>query len=274
MNNLSGAAKKNAVKLLRKSAAWAILAGCGFALVRCEMQTAGSSVTTGNPTEIAVSFTGDGTPTSLTGRVEIYGATQIPVPGFRPEPLARFDVDGKEFRLNPGHFEGIADSLWPIGSKDGDTLARFNLVVTGDNVGSIVRGMAIRLKALEFTLETGLEKARESKVAKVEAGVAPLVEYRAFINLESRPKDRLYFLFISGTNFSAKSDSGKFVFPSIPGGTHKLSYLSLPGESLTTAEDSATVYGLDHLANPSKVDTLEPGLIEFNVPMPDEYKKP
>ena len=61
---------------------------------------AGSSVTTGNPTEIQVSFTGENGPVALTGRVDVYGATQVPIPGFNPDPLASFDVaDKQDFRL-------------------------------------------------------------------------------------------------------------------------------------------------------------------------------
>src|SRR5688500_10651071 len=103
----------NRATLRRKAAPWAVLVGCALALVRCgNEEVAGSSVTTGNPTEIQVSFTGENGPVAIAGRVEIYAATQIPIPGFRPEPLARHDVNGTAFILTASHFEGIADSLW------------------------------------------------------------------------------------------------------------------------------------------------------------------
>ena len=57
------------------------LALCGlavaFALARCETQVAGTSVGTGNPTEIQVSFKNDSGSMAVTGTLNVYASTQI-----------------------------------------------------------------------------------------------------------------------------------------------------------------------------------------------------
>lgn len=275
MKNLSGAAKKNAVMVLRKAAAWAILAGCGLALVRCEDRLAGSSVTTGNPTEIQVGFTGENGPVAISGRVDIYGATQVPIAGFHHEPLATYDVNGKEdFLLNASRFDGIADSLWPMGSKDGDSLVRFNLVVTGVKQGAILRNLVFLLNQGKFMLMDGSWKEGAGGVGLVSVGITDLVEYNAVIDPKILSDKRLNYLFLKGTGYSAKSDSGHFRFPGVPMGTHPISFISLPDKGqILDPEDSAYVYGVDKPLVAGRVDTLSATEIDIRFPMPDAFNK-
>lgn len=265
----------NRATLPRRASTWAILLGCGLALVRCGGdRVAGSSVTTGNPTEIQVSFTGENGPVALAGRVEIYAATQVPVPGFRPAPLARREVDGKSFTLTASLFEGIADSLWPPGSLEGDSLARFNLAITGGSQGAILRNLAFRLKEGGFTLEEGIGTEGAGGAVSLKAGLTNLVEYKAFIDPGSLESARHNYLFLLGTGYAAKSDSGKFTFPAIPAGSHPLSFLTLPDRQFNTGkEDTAEVFGVDKPLVAGKVDTVKADQLEFKLPLPADYRQ-
>jgi hypothetical protein len=261
--------------LRRKAAAWAILVGSAFALMHCEDRVAGSSVTTGNPTEIRVGFTDEGgAPAAIAGRVEVYGATQIPVPGFRPEPLARFDVDGKaELRLMPGDFEGIADSLWPVGSWEGDTLVRFNLVVIGADRGAIVRDLGYLPDSGQFILKDGSWKQGEGRDAVISAGLVDLVGYQAKIDPQRLDPNRFNYLFLIGTPYASKSNDGHFLFPALPDGSHRISFMTLPDKDRNASpEDTADVYAVDRPLVPGRVDTLSAFDLEFRLPMPDRYK--
>lgn len=161
----------------RKTGIAAMLLGCALVFARCDAgPLAGSSVTTGNPTEIQVSFTDENGPVALAGRVDVYGSTQVPVPGFDSEPLASVEVSGqKDVILKPGHFTAIPDTMWPEGSLEGDSLAHFNLVITGDGKGAILRDMTWRRKAGEFILGSIYTQARKQKAeSRLEAGLTPL----------------------------------------------------------------------------------------------------
>lgn len=260
--------------LRNRAVAFALSLGCALALLRCDTQVAGSSVTTGNPTEIQVSFTGDGQPTALTGRVELYGATQIPVPGFQPEPLATFEVeDAKDFTLKSSDLETIPDSLWPVGSVDGDSLARFNLVVSGAKEGTILRDLAYRFKAGEFAPPEADGKQVAEKRARISAEINPMTGYQAFIDPASLDPERHTFLFLAGTGYVAESEDGLFAFPGLPEGNHSLSFITLPDEEIILiGEDTATVFATDRPIETGKVDTLAVTAVQFQVPMPDKYK--
>lgn len=260
--------------LRNRASAFALSLGCALALWRCDTQVAGSSVTTGNPTEIQVSFTGDGQPTALTGWVEVYGATQIPVPGFQPEPLARFQVeDAKDFTLQASDLKAIPDSLWPVGSVEGDSLARFNLVVAGAKEGTILRDLAYRFKAGEFAQPEADEKQVAEKRARISAEINPMTGYRAFIDLSSFLPNRLSFLFLAGTGYVVESEDGLFAFPGLPEGNHSLSFITLPDEeNIFNGEDTATVFATDRPIEAGKVDTLAVTAVQLQVPMPDKYK--
>lgn len=233
----------------RKASAWALALGCALAFVRCaDDQVAGSSVTTGNPTEIQVSLTdAGGGPVALSGRVEIYASTQIPIPGFRPEPLARFEVGGDTFTLDAGRFEGIADSLWAKGSLEGDSLAKFNLVITGADKGAILGDMAYRLKDGKFKLNAGTFKAGKAGAAKISALVSGFSAYQATLDSSILGLRRHHYLFIRGTGYFARSDSARFVFPALPVGSHNPILISIPTKEsqATSPQDSVELYSLE-----------------------------
>ncbi len=268
----------------RRPYSLAILLGSALAFARCSHETlAGSSVTTGNPTEIQVSFTGENGPTALTGRVDIYGATQVPIPGFQPEPLASIEVAGKQdVLLDADDIKGIADSLWPVGSLEGDSLARFNLVFTGEGQGAILRDLTLRRKAGEFVVEVVSTLARtseesaadEDQIARLEVGLTALTEYRAFIDPENLLPTRLNYLFLKGTGFAAREEGGHFRFEGLPIGDHFVSYLSVPdtGKGETGIDDSAWVYNLDRPISSGATDTLSLTGVDFQLTLPDIFR--
>jgi hypothetical protein len=255
----------------------AVLLGCALAFARCDHETlAGSSVTTGNPTEIQVSFTGENGPVALSGRVDVYGATQVPIPGFSPDPLASFEVaDQQDFRLASEDFASIPDSLWPVGSLEGDSLAHFNLVITGEGQGAIVRNLTLRKKAGEFVVGVASTLAARTKdIARMEVGLGVLSEHQAFIDPENLPANRLNYLFVKGTGFAAREEGGTFRFATLPEGDHTASFISLPDPTNTQGhdEDSAYVYNLDHPLSPGTRDTLFHSELDFSLVLPDLYK--
>ena len=249
-----------------------VLAGCSVALWwRCEMQTAGSSVGTGNPTEIKISFTGGSGPAALKGRVDIFAATQIPVPGYRPEPLASIPVDGAmELILRAEILAGIPDSLWPKSSASGDSLYRFNLVVAGDSQGVVLRGLDYRRRSGEFALTAPDLKAKQESGGRwlLDAAMAKLVDAGARIDPEILDPTKKHYLFLAGTNLFALADSGRFEFKSIPEGSYEMSFLSLPLQHSVGSRDSADVYGLISKLNTSRSDSIEVGDIIEVVPLP------
>jgi hypothetical protein len=264
----------DAVDSLRKAASWAAvrraaLLGCAFALLHCEDRIAGSSVTTGNPTEIQVGFTGENGPVALSGRVEIFAATQIPVPGFRPEPLARLEVNGTTFSLKPDHFESIADSMWAKGSVEGDSVARFNLVITASDQGSILRDLGIRLKDRKFSLKDGSFTAGMDGAVSMKAGFSAMAAYQVAMDTGSLSLRRLDYLFLYGTGWSATDSAGIFRFPALPAGTYRPSYIGIPTKDSQSQSptDSVNIYGLDKPIEAGSSSVVR-GDVETRIPIP------
>lgn len=256
----------------RKAATWAILLGCGFALMRCgHEQVAGSSVTTGNPTEIQVSFTGGNGPEAIAGRVEIYAATQVPVPGYRPEPLARHDVNGSTFTLTASHFEGIADSLWAEGSRQGDSLRSFNLVITGANQGAIMEDLIFHLGQGGFSRASGGWKNQQGVKASLEAGLSGLTAFTATMDTVGLSGRRVHFLFLYGTGFHARNNGGVFEFPAMPAGPHKPYLISIPTREFqsTSPTDSLNVYNLDKVIEAGTTSLARQSVAD-RIPVPTE----
>lgn len=254
----------------RKAMTAVLIAFCAAALLRCEM-LAGSSVGTGNPVEIKVSFTGASGPAALTGSVDVFAATQIPVPGFRTEPIASFPVNGAtEVMVRAEALGAIPDSLWPKSSRQGDSLFTFNLVVSGAAQGAIIKGLIYRKKEGDFALKPeDVEKFSDREArGDVKAALVDLVGAEARVDPASLYPDRNYYLFIRGTRFSALADSGRFVFPSLPKGVHELAYLSLPKEKPGGTNDSAYVHALNLPLNTQSSDSLSVGGIIESVPLP------
>lgn len=246
-------------------------------LCRCDMQTAGSSVGTGNPTEIRLGFTGgDGAPRALTGKVDVYAATQIPLAGFHPEPLASFAAEAAtSVTINADALKSVPDSLWPAASREGDSVFRFNVVVTGDKVGAILQGLRYRVKDGEFSrIDSVMKAGAAADVAEMSSQLAATADYSFFIDPKPFPLGKDTYVFISGTGFVAKSDSGTFLLKSLPGGKYdpSLIFLAQPGQGQTGQQDSVQLYGLSAPLNTTAVDSLAVGGPKGSVPLPALYK--
>jgi len=254
----------------------ACLAAAVLALTGCEDRVAGTSVGTGNPTEIKLGFRDDaGAPVSVTGTLKVYASTQIPVPGLSPDPLLAVDVPGAtSASLKAEAFQGLADSLWPQGSKENGDYG-FNLVVTGASQGAILRGFAFRKAGSRFVLGDAEAQAKLSgTLAEITGTMEPLVDIECAVDTTSLSANWDYFLFLYGTGFAAKGASGKFVFRGIPGVSHRVSFIPIPRKDSSngTQIDSLDVYRLSADIMPGAVNSLQVGEIEAILPIPEPLK--
>lgn len=257
---------------MRKTFVPVILAGaCSALFFRCDTMMAGTSAGTGNPTEIQLGFLDSTGPAPFTGWVDVFAATQIPVPGFRSQPLAHFQVDNaREFVLKGEDLASITDTLWPQSSRDGDSLVRFNVVATGEKTGVILRGFGYRVLSKDFSM-AGVDSARKVNEERVgvKAALMPLVEAHAKMDPRSLDfKDKNY-LFVYGTGISAKVDSGsgRFTFARVPKGHHEIAFISIPRKP-GIGNDSIAVYGSVSPLNTDKTDSISvAGILEL-VPYP------
>jgi hypothetical protein len=249
-------------------------------LCRCDMQTAGSSVGTGNPTEIEVAFTGtDGAPKALTGTVDIYASTQVPVPGFQPEPLRSYVVDGEsELVAKAEDFSSIPDSLWPRSSREGDSLYRFNVVVKGITEGAVIKGLGFRPGKTTFAIPEGLQKDPKLKSAVgVHAKITQLVAYTVMMDKGALTEFMDHYLFVAGTGFVAKNDNALFLFPALPKGSYEPSYLAVWQKGHGNqggSDDSTGVYNLSSSFDTEKQDTLAIGSTRERIYLPSEFRGP
>lgn len=274
MKLLPGAAPRLAAHPLAKAARWSLALASVIALAHCtDDRLAGSSVTTGNPTEIQVGFTGENGPAALSGRVEIYAATQIPVPGFRPEPLGRFVVVGTSFALTANHFANIADSMWAEGSLVGDSLARFNLVFADANSGAILRDMAIRLKDRKFDLKEGTFTPGMDGAVSVQTGIKPYAAYEVVMDSVAMSISRFHFLFLQGSPWYAAESTGVFRFPALPLDAYRLSYVAVPNKANAPVSvmDSLSIYTLDRPVQTGSTAVIR-GDAEYRLPVPASYR--
>lgn len=236
-------------------------------------RVAGSSVTTGNPTEIQVGFTEHGSEVAFSGRVALYGATQIPVPGFQPAPLDSWDLsDAKVFNLTIASLQDIPDSLWPKGSTVGDSLRLFNLVATNSTRGSITRNLAYRVKKKDFALPEGSWKpGKREGQALVAAGLTVREKWEAYLKPAAINPTKHNYLYLPGTGFSALSKCGRFEFQSIPTGSHPLAFLTT-GKNFGSSvpEDSVSVYNVTTVVVSGGVETLSINKFLFRVPPPSD----
>lgn len=242
-------------------------------LLQCETRLAGSSVGTGNPTEIEVAFADESGPISLSGRVEVYAATQIPVPGFSPEPLIRLEVSGEaRAYLDAEAFLSLGDSLWPKSSVEGDSAWLFNVVVTGDGQGAVIRGLRFAEKRGGFVLRPEDVAPLEGKAALVEGALKPLVEIRGRMDAGLLNPQMESFLFVYGTGFCARSDSGRFVFPRMPSGEHEAFLISYGDTRVPHGSDVLEVHRLNASIHSGGETHLNPNGIQELVPIPDSLK--
>jgi hypothetical protein len=227
------------------------VAFCGLApilaLLHCDKLVAGTSVGTGNPTEIAISFKNDSGSVPVTGSLSVYASTQIPLPGLRTEPLLTVAVSGgTHATLNAESFHGLADSLWPKTSiRDGAYL--FNLVISDAKAGAILRGFSYRKSRNDFVPREEDSLASGSIRMGVTGTLTPLVPVTCTVDDRMLNGLKDHFVFLYGTGYIAQSDSGKFTFPALPKGMHHAYLLSITREDTggVLAPSKVRIYGLN-----------------------------
>lgn len=266
-------ASRRIVPSLLKAAGWIAIAA--LAMIGCEDEgrLTGTSVGTGNPTEIQLGFKDGSGSVALSGRVSVYAATQIPVEGLSPAPLLTLDLhDADSALLKAEDFAALVDSQWPKGSvKDGNYA--FNLVVTGPSHGAIVKGFAYKRKISRFVLrpEDSAAMVNEDE-AEIRLPLAPLVDVTCTI--DSLDPVRNHYLFVYGTGYSAKDSTGTFVFKSIPAGSHSVHYIDLPRKDVGGSGPNDSLYIVDVKGDiaPGGANSLRLGEIHASIPTPDSLK--
>ncbi|HKP94595.1 MAG TPA: hypothetical protein VJ385_02450 [Fibrobacteria bacterium] len=247
-----------------------------FLFVRCETQTAGTSVGTGNPTEIEVAFRNDSGSEPITGTMTVYASTQIPVPGFSPAPLISVPVAGMSHAvLKASAFAALADTLWPKGSVE-NGLYRFNVVVMGETKGAVLKGFSFRKTEKDFLLRAEDANAvRQENTATLKGTLSPLVELKCGIDTATISPYKNHFLFMYGTGLVAKGTAGEFVFPSVPKGSYESFLLSIPmkGNASTTIGDSLAIYSLSAALTSGTNNPLAVGDVQIRVPTPQSLKE-
>ncbi len=245
-----------------------ILMGLG-----CDMQTAGTSVGTGNPTEIQVAFTQDVAGTPLSGRLELYATTQIPVPGFHPSPLATVAFShADKVAITSDALKNVADSLWPAGSVEGDSIYHFNLVVMGDSAGAVVRDFGWNKLSKGFTVVTGA--LRSGDVEAISVGLKPWAPAAVRIDSAELSPNKDNYLFLYGTGFSARGVGGRFDFSALPPGAQNAYLISLPTHADdASGADSLFIYGLKSSIQAGGTNSVGVGTFVGEVPLPDSLKK-
>lgn len=235
---------------------------------------AGTSVGTGNPGKIKVSFKQNGLPYVFSGRIDIFGSTQIPISGFNPEPLARFKIEStSEILFSADQMKAIPDSAWPRNSVIGDSLFRFNLIITEDSMGAIVSGLALNKKGNEFLSVADDSGITYKSIFEINAPLILMKPLQVWIRPKTLIATRIHFLFIQGTGYFATSDSGKFLFPAMPEKEYLPLYISVPDKGhILTGEDSVLTYKAQHFVSQETVDTLTDFTQFESHPMPDQYK--
>ena len=240
-------------------------------LACCEDQVAGTSVGTGNPTEIQVSFRDDSDrAVSLTGALRIYASTQVPVSGYRPEPLLTVPLSGSvSASLKPVHFSGLTDSLWPQGSISEGVLW-FNVVILGADRGAILSGLGYRKATADFIVKAQTEVSLgQTGIATRRLRVAPLVAFRGSVDTAAFSPALDYHLFLYGTGFTAKVNHGAFEIPGMPDGSYQAFLLSLPKpDGTSSGGDSATVFETS-AALQAVGSQLSRGTIHARIALPD-----
>jgi hypothetical protein len=232
-----------------KATAWlAALAWAALTLSGCDGRIAGTSVGTGNPTEIQVGFRdSSGTPTPVTGSLQVYASTQIPVPGFAPQPLLSLDLAGaSSASLKVEAFQGLADSLWPKGSVENGT-RKFNLVLIGLKEGFVLSGFGFEKAAKGFSPRTEDDKTVWTGAKAVVTGVvAPLDTLIGSVDTATFSAKWSYHLFLYGTGFASQIEKGKYRLTGVPRGKYQGDVILLPGAFWTeTPPDSAYVFDMD-----------------------------
>ncbi|MDB5047533.1 MAG: hypothetical protein JWO30_604 [Fibrobacteres bacterium] len=250
---------------------------CGLVVVmaftHCDLQMAGTSVGTGNPTEIEVAFKNDSGAVPITGDLSVYASTQIPVEGYAPAPLLKVNVNGMtQASLNVKAFQSLPDSLWPKGSKNGSNFM-FNVVVTGDSQGVILKGFTWRKAEGDFVLRDEDQKPPgNGATAVIKGQLAPLVAFQGIVDTSNFSLLLDYYLFIYGTGYKAKVERGVFAMPNLPKDKYDGFLLSLPRkENQISGVDSASVYSLTTSLD-AGTSNLTRGEVHERVLLPDSLR--
>jgi hypothetical protein len=198
-----------------------------------------TSETSGNPTGLRILFRKDSHPISLNGTLEIFAATQIPVPGYSPAPLMGVNLEGAEsVEIEASAIQSIPDSLWPAKSVEGDSIRNFNVVVSGDSFGLILKGIGLRKgKVGPDFLKSGTILPNIDEHAEVEADLVQLMAYVGKTDTNRFSLFHEYYLFIYGTGFVAKAEQGVFKIAYLPMGQHDAFFLPLPKGERPTGGD-------------------------------------
>jgi hypothetical protein len=234
---------------------------------------AGTSVGTGNPTEIEVAFTGGSGSVAVSGSMDVYAATQIPVPGYAPAPLLRIPVANvRHAGLKASALAAVADTLWPASSVEAG-IRRFNVVVTGTDQGAILTGFAFRKDEGDFELRPEDSAAvRTGNVAAVKGTLTALAPYEAAMDPKRISPNWDYYIFIYGTGYMGKANQGLFSIPGLPQGQYEAHVVLLPAkEHPTSGTDSAVVFNLTGPIEPGQ-DSLALGSEQTTIPLPDSLK--
>jgi hypothetical protein len=253
---------------------------CGLAFVlalsRCfDDQVAGTSVGTGNPTEIEIAFKDDAGTAPITGNLSVYASTQIPVEGYAPQPLLTVDVTGaSQATLKASAFATLADSLWPRSSRN-DSECFFNVVVTGANSGAVLKGFAWRKADTSFGLRAEDEKVKAGVTrATVKSVLAPLVAFQGTVDTSNFSRLLDYHLFIYGTAYKAKVEHGVYMMPKVPKDKFDGFLISLPKkEDQISGADSASVFSLTSQLQEGSLN-LTKGAVHERVLLPDSLRIP
>jgi hypothetical protein len=236
---------------------------------------AGTSVGTGNPGKLKLGFNIEDSAYRFAGSISLFADRQISVPGVDPDPLAVFPVEpSNEFILAAENVAAIPDSIWPSNSRTGDSIRRFNLVVSNSSFGAIVKGIGLDLTRREFLPYDSQSAIVENRKFEVAVELHPMKPLTAKINPIRLENTNHNFLFVYGSGFYAKSDSGEFIFPPMPTIEYEMSFVSFPGENRpTTSLDSSYIYGVAPIITHDSGEVRDvSGLIE-QIPLPEAYKE-
>jgi hypothetical protein len=244
-------------------------------------KVASTSVTTGNPVGMTFVLTKDSIPISITGRIEVYAATQIPVPGFSPSPLYSAPIsNAKEIRLDAVELKSVPDSLWAKTSIEADSIYRFNVVLTGDSIISVLKEFRLN-KSRGYFIPREVDQANAviSNRLKIHAPAVSLIPYRGVISNERISMVWDYYMFIYGTGFFTKGigesqEDGVtvFTFEKVPKGVNDCFLILLPGPNHPASGiDSTSIFSLAKPFN-TEIDTLILGPEQQIIELPDSLK--
>lgn len=246
-----------------------------FACLRnAGQEVTSTSVTTGNPTGIRIIFKKDSSLVSINGKAEVFAVNQIPVPGFSPEPLLSIAFQhANSIEVKAESIESIADSLWPEKSYGADSIHKFNIVVSSDSMGLILGDLSFRnRKSGSDFYKSGVPLPNFESHAEVTADLVELTDYIGKTDTNRLSIVHDYYLFIYGTGFVAKGESGVFEVSRLPQGQYAAFFLPLYKKNEhSQGIDSTPVFSLIEGLN-TENDSLYRGSVFETVELPDSLK--